>query len=597
MKLFLVTFLIWFSIWFFFQLCVDGFQLSRSSNPNPVVLNHTFERFDASNNQRVVEFNLTIHKICLPFAVVDNELFNTDIQYTPVMPDGVLYLNSQDLERKTPSNSVHSDCSNSNTDLIIDPRCCAKLVYGVDGYFPGPTLHVEQDDLVIVHVHNKIFQKRVFPGTNDSLDIEMEETSLHFHGVLLSEYQGHLGNFYDGVPNVTQHGISPNENFSYYIDLRQTSQTGTYWYHSHVGFQRAQGVFGMFIISPKNLTRQTCRDISGFSVCHENALLLQDWFWTPYGILFHDFKHFDHQVMRFQSVLCNGKWKYPCVDLCNELNSYCIELANKSVVSDICKSLSPLTCSDWNDGILHSTMQNVLLCKNDENNHYSTFLVGYPENVLFRIVGAQLHWAMELYFEHHSMHVVSIDGLSVQPYVTDSILISPGETYDVIISTRNNTDCPDSVCWIKIVQPTLKRPTSSTPVYNIAKMIYASPDQSQSVPLDNVDNNNNNYINNNNNNYINEPNYIQAKRSVIDVNLSPFVTNTELTELKSPTAFFEFNVTAFHPHSSHQKDDIDHTHKYLFNGIAFQFPLSPLLLGGMPLNSTQIIAFEYGISK
>src|SRR5215470_15132647 len=52
-------------------------------------------------------------------------------------------------------------------------------------------------------------------------------TSLHWHGLILP-------NVMDGVPFVTQNPIAPGKSFRYDFPLKQS---GTYWMHSHYGFQ------------------------------------------------------------------------------------------------------------------------------------------------------------------------------------------------------------------------------------------------------------------------------------------------------------------------------------------------------------------------
>ena len=43
----------------------------------------------------------------------------------------------------------------------------------------------------------------------------------------------------DGVPGLTFHGIAPGETFTYRFPVRQS---GTYWYHSHSGFQEQRAL-------------------------------------------------------------------------------------------------------------------------------------------------------------------------------------------------------------------------------------------------------------------------------------------------------------------------------------------------------------------
>ena len=56
-------------------------------------------------------------------------------------------------------------------------------------------------------------------------------TSIHWHGILLPTHM-------DGVPGLSFPGIAPGETFTYRFRVRQS---GTYWYHSHSGFQEQTG--------------------------------------------------------------------------------------------------------------------------------------------------------------------------------------------------------------------------------------------------------------------------------------------------------------------------------------------------------------------
>jgi FtsP/CotA-like multicopper oxidase with cupredoxin domain len=55
----------------------------------------------------------------------------------------------------------------------------------------------------------------------------------------------------DGVPGLSFPGIAAGQTFTYTIPLKQS---GTYWYHSHSGFQEQTGHYGALIIEP--LSRQ-----------------------------------------------------------------------------------------------------------------------------------------------------------------------------------------------------------------------------------------------------------------------------------------------------------------------------------------------------
>ena len=70
----------------------------------------------------------------------------------------------------------------------------------------------------------------------------------------------------DGVPGLSFPGIKPGETFRYQFDV---NQSGTYWYHSHSGFQEQQGMYGAIIIDPK--------EPAPYSYDREHVVVLSDW--------------------------------------------------------------------------------------------------------------------------------------------------------------------------------------------------------------------------------------------------------------------------------------------------------------------------------
>jgi FtsP/CotA-like multicopper oxidase with cupredoxin domain len=96
-----------------------------------------------------------------------------------------------------------------------------------NGISPGPTLHVQQGDLVEVKLVNTL----------------PEAVTIHWHGVVVP-------NSADGVAGVTQNAVKHGETYTYRFIAKDP---GTYWYHSHEqsDAQVARGLFGMLIIDPK----------------------------------------------------------------------------------------------------------------------------------------------------------------------------------------------------------------------------------------------------------------------------------------------------------------------------------------------------------
>ena len=81
------------------------------------------------------------------------------------------------------------------------------VMYGFNGQYPGPLLHVPETATVTVRFTNSI----AWP------------TTIHWHGL-------RLDNASDGVPAITQDPVEPGETFRYEVHFKDP---GVYWYHPH----------------------------------------------------------------------------------------------------------------------------------------------------------------------------------------------------------------------------------------------------------------------------------------------------------------------------------------------------------------------------
>jgi len=119
----------------------------------------------------------------------------------------------------------------------------ARTAFTVNHSLPAPTLRWREGDTVTLRVGNSL----------------EADASIHWHGILLPANM-------DGVPGLSFHGIRPNEAYLYRFQVRQG---GTYWYHSHSGFQEQRGVYGALVIEP--------REPSPVTSDREHVILLSDW--------------------------------------------------------------------------------------------------------------------------------------------------------------------------------------------------------------------------------------------------------------------------------------------------------------------------------
>ncbi|WP_454876090.1 copper resistance system multicopper oxidase [Pseudomonas farris] len=113
----------------------------------------------------------------------------------------------------------------------------------INGGIPGPLLRWREGDTVTLRVKNKL----------------KDTTSIHWHGILLPANM-------DGVPGLSFHGIEPDGMYVYQFKVRQN---GTYWYHSHSGFQEQSGVYGPLVIDAK--------ESEPFQYDRDYVVMLTDW--------------------------------------------------------------------------------------------------------------------------------------------------------------------------------------------------------------------------------------------------------------------------------------------------------------------------------
>ncbi len=115
------------------------------------------------------------------------------------------------------------------------------MATAVNGPVPAPTLRWREGDTVTLRVTNRL-PRDLDPLAWDHLPADM-----------------------DGVPGLSFDGIAPGETFIYRFAVRQS---GTYWYHSHSGFQEQTGLYGP--LSSRRARR-------AFPRTREHVVLLSDW--------------------------------------------------------------------------------------------------------------------------------------------------------------------------------------------------------------------------------------------------------------------------------------------------------------------------------
>ncbi|MBS0271891.1 MAG: copper resistance system multicopper oxidase [Proteobacteria bacterium] len=272
-------------------------------------------------------------------------------------------------------------------------KCVEALA--VNNQIPAPTLHFKEGDQVTINVHNHL----------------QEGTTIHWHGILLPWNM-------DGVEGVTQEAIPPGGVFSYKFRLKQS---GTYWYHSHAGFQEQQGIYGGFIIDPL--------EPPAYPYTKDYVIVLSDWSNMAPDQIFANLKK-------------DGDYYTPDFPLQPSLARF---------ISDYKKG-SPKERQKLIDD--YEMMQKMRMSIYDISDvAYDAFLLnGHPQTnpwtapvqvgdtVRLRFVGAGGSTIFRVKIPGTSIEVVHIQGHDVVPYFVEDFTIAPGETTDVLVKIEK--DCP-----------------------------------------------------------------------------------------------------------------------------------------------------------
>jgi CopA family copper-resistance protein len=259
---------------------------------------------------------------------------------------------------------------------------------GINGTLPGPLVRFREGDDITINVTNR-------------LD---EDTSIHWHGLLVPFYM-------DGVPGIAFPGIKPGETFTYKWNL---NHSGTYWYHSHSGLQEQLGHYGPLIIDPKG--------DDPVSYDREYVLVLSDWsFESPHRI--------------FSKLKKAGAtYNYQKRTVGDFIDDVSTKGLGKTIKDRAMWNQMRMSQTDWED-ISAATYTFLINGHSTADNWDAIFSPG--EKVRLRIINASAMSIFNFRIPGLPMTVVASDGLNVQPVETDEFQIGVAETYDVIVSPRD----------------------------------------------------------------------------------------------------------------------------------------------------------------
>ena len=378
-----------------------------------------------NESEAVCEFKLEIEELqtFTSYVVTDNDLltrgtpgdtyFLNETGYHPAVPDdealpevGSCYLRGTLVNDK---DFTEQSCS---IPMTVDGVSYRRYI-AVNGRIPGPTLIVTEDQLVKVTVMN---------------GLTSEAITIHWHGM---HQKGTP--WMDGVGFISQYPIGPGETFDY---IFKATPAGTHWYHSHVGAQRTDGLFGALVVQEKN---NFFRDVVTPKVISNRSEPGQTIFDNPsrYTLTLLDWQR-EASLDLFVKIHSTLGF-YPQISLGNVPTNR-DSLYNPRTTSSDGVEVGPVPY--WS-GLINGRGR-----MNDSiRTPLSIFNVSRDSMYRFRIIGAQSLYAYKFSIDSHKLRVIATDGHFIEPVEVDYIIVHSGERYDFILESYE--DKSGDAFWIR----------------------------------------------------------------------------------------------------------------------------------------------------
>ena len=260
----------------------------------------------------------------------------------------------------------------------------------INGTVPGPTLRWQEGEDVTLRVTNHL----------------IETSSIHWHGIILPTTM-------DGVPGLSFPGIPPGETFEYRFTV---NQSGTYWYHSHSGYQEQTGLYGAIVVNPRE------GDPDGAD--RDHVILLSDWTDENPAAIYTRLKKMSHYYNFNERT---------APDLYRQI-----------------RSEGPL--ATWQDRAMWNDMRMSDSDLADVTGYTYTYLMngvspasGWTglckagERVKLRFINGSAMSIFDVRIPGLRMTVVAADGQDVEPVTVDEFRIGTAETYDVIVTPESDS--------------------------------------------------------------------------------------------------------------------------------------------------------------
>ncbi|AHX13357.1 copper resistance protein CopA [Dyella jiangningensis] len=265
----------------------------------------------------------------------------------------------------------------------------ARPAVTVNGGVPAPILHWKEGTTVTLRVSNRL----------------RTPTSIHWHGILLPAHM-------DGVPGLSFDGIAPGETFVYRFQVRQA---GTYWYHSHSGFQEQTGLYGPLVIAPAGPER--------YPTDRDYVVMLSDWT--------------DEDPDRIYAKLKKQSDYYNFAQPTAPDFFRDVREKGLSQALDRRKMWNQMRMNPTDLGDVSGYTYTYLMNGTAPAGNW-TGLFRPGEKVRLRFINGSASTLFDVRIPGLKMTVIAADGQDVDPVPVDEFRISVAETYDVIVEPQED---------------------------------------------------------------------------------------------------------------------------------------------------------------
>ena len=268
--------------------------------------------------------------------------------------------------------------------LDVDFTGQRRTAMAINGSIPGPLLRWREGDTVTLRVRNRL----------------PVDTSIHWHGILLPANM-------DGVPGFSFAGIAPDGMYEYRFRVKQH---GTYWYHSHSGFQEQLGVYGPLIIEPRQPEPHRYE--------RDYVVMFSDWTdENPGRVLAKLKKRSDYYNEHRRTV---GDFIHDVAD-----HGWGATLGDRWAWARM--NMSPTDLAD----VSGATYTYLLNGRTPANPWSGLFRPG--ERIRLRLINGSAMSYLDFRIPGLKLTVIAADGQPVEPVQVDELRLAVAETYDVLV--------------------------------------------------------------------------------------------------------------------------------------------------------------------